>query len=171
MPAKTQSKATPKARNGGGAASSRGAAPAATRTTSSRGSGRSAAAKRQANQRGAQGKAAAKARQSKASTAASKASGSGSRRLTALEEIRKLQKSSDFMVRKLPFQRLVREVTRTINEDLRFQQSAIEALQEASESYLVSLFEDSNLCAVHGKRVTVMPRDLALAQRLRGDRI
>eukprot|EP00405_Crypthecodinium_cohnii_P022013 CAMPEP_0206477500 /NCGR_PEP_ID=MMETSP0324_2-20121206/35418_1 /ASSEMBLY_ACC=CAM_ASM_000836 /TAXON_ID=2866 /ORGANISM="Crypthecodinium cohnii, Strain Seligo" /LENGTH=166 /DNA_ID=CAMNT_0053953473 /DNA_START=68 /DNA_END=568 /DNA_ORIENTATION=- len=166
MPAKTQSKAAPKARNGTAAR-----ATASSSRQGGGGRGQSAAAKRQANQRGAQGKATAKARQSKTSTSSAKASGSGSRRLTAMEEIRKLQKSSDFMVRKLPFQRLVREVTRTINEDLRFQASAIEALQEASESYLVSLFEDSNLCAVHGKRVTVMARDLALAQRLRGDRI
>ncbi len=54
--------------------------------------------------------------------------------------------------------------------DLRFQSSAILALQEASESYLVSLFEDTNLCAIHAKRVTIMPKDMQLARRIRGER-
>ena len=54
--------------------------------------------------------------------------------------------------------------------DLRFQTPAILALQEAAEAYLVGLFEDSNLCAIHAKRVTVMPRDIQLARRIRGER-
>ena len=54
--------------------------------------------------------------------------------------------------------------------DLRFQAAAILALQEASEAYLVGLFEDSNLCAIHAKRVTIMPRDMQLARRIRGER-
>ena len=54
--------------------------------------------------------------------------------------------------------------------DLRFQSQAILALQEATESYLVGLFEDTNLCAIHAKRVTIMPKDLQLARRIRGER-
>ena len=73
----------------------------------------------------------------------------------ALREIRKYQKSTDLLLRKLPFQRLVREIAQDFMNDLRFQSSAILALQEAAESYLVSLFEDTNLCAIHAKRVTI----------------
>lgn len=124
----------------------------------------------------------------------------------ALREIRKYQKSTDLLIRKLPFQRLVREIAQDFKADLRFQNSAILALQvlfdlsarvclslcvcvrvsvclspcvcvdvclgvqEASESYLVSLFEDTNLCAIHAKRVTIMPKDIQLARRIRGER-
>lgn len=87
----------------------------------------------------------------------------------ALREIRKYQKSTDLFIRKLPFQRLVREIAQDFKNDLRFQSTAILALQEASEAYLVSLFEDTNLCAIHAKRVTIMPKDLALARRIRGE--
>jgi len=68
------------------------------------------------------------------------------------------------------FQRLVREIAQDFKTDLRFQSSAIGALQEAVEAYLVSLFEDTNLCAIHGKRVTIQPKDMQLARRLRGER-
>lgn len=85
----------------------------------------------------------------------------------ALREIRKLQKSTDLLIRKLPFQRLVREVAQDFKADLRFQSKAVNALQEAAEAYLVGLFEDSNLCAIHAKRVTVMPKDIVLSRRLR----
>jgi len=139
----------------------------------------------------------------------------------ALREIRRYQKSTDLLIRKLPFQRLVREIaqgtfTRTrssskanthtqsvstravhpysttltptpavsaliscvfclydspdFKNDLRFQGSGILALQEAAESYLVGLFEDTNLCAIHAKRVTIMPKDMQLARRIRGER-
>ena len=88
----------------------------------------------------------------------------------ALREIRKYQKSTELLIRKLPFQRLVREIAQDFKSDLRFQSSAILALQEAAESYLVHLFEDTNLCAIHAKRVTIMPRDIQLARRLRGER-
>jgi histone H3 len=88
----------------------------------------------------------------------------------ALREIRKYQKSTDLLLRKLPFQRLVREVAQDFKADLRFQSSAITALQEASEAYLVALFEDTNLCALHAKRVTIMPKDIQLARRIRGER-
>ena len=88
----------------------------------------------------------------------------------ALREIRRYQKSTDLLLRKLPFQRLVREVSQDFKAELRFQSSAVMALQEASEAYLVGLFEDTNLCAIHAKRVTVMPKDMHLARRIRGER-
>ena len=88
----------------------------------------------------------------------------------ALREIRRYQKSTELLIRKLPFQRLVREVAQAYKEDLRFQSTAIAALQEAAEAYLVGLFEDTNLCAIHAKRVTIMPKDMQLARRIRGER-
>merc|ERR1739838_47359 len=88
----------------------------------------------------------------------------------ALREIRKYQKSTDLLIRKLPFQRLVREIANDMKGELRFQSSAVMALQEASEAYLVGLFEDTNLCAIHAKRVTIMSRDIQLARRIRGER-
>merc|ERR1712093_544332 len=89
----------------------------------------------------------------------------------ALREIRKYQKSTDLLIRKLPFQRLVREIANDMKGELRFQSSAVMALQEAAEAYLVGLFEDTNLCAIHAKRVTIMARDIQLARRIRGDKI
>ena len=88
----------------------------------------------------------------------------------ALREIRKFQKSTELLCRKLPFQRLVREIAMDFHTDLRFQGVAILALQEATEAYLVGLFEDTNLCAIHAKRVTIMPKDMQLARRIRGER-
>lgn len=88
----------------------------------------------------------------------------------ALREIRRFQKSTELLIRKLPFQRLVREIASEFKNDLRFQSSAVLALQEASEAYLVGLFEDTNLCAIHAKRVTIMPKDMQLARRIRGER-
>jgi len=96
-------------------------------------------------------------------------------------------RSTELLIRKLPFQRLVREIAQdfkvslssstwssigwcVLQTDLRFQSSAVMALQEASEAYLVSLFEDTNLAAIHAKRVTIQPKDLQLARRLRGER-
>jgi len=94
----------------------------------------------------------------------------------ALREIRKYQKSTDLLLRRLPFSRLVREISMDMMTDeveysgtgLRWQSSALLALQEATEMFLVGLFEDTNLCAIHAKRVTIMQRDLQLARRLRG---
>ncbi|ORZ34907.1 histone H3 variant CENP-A, partial [Catenaria anguillulae PL171] len=98
----------------------------------------------------------------------------------ALREIKKFQKSTDLLVQKLPFTRLVREITQELpyrivedqsrfNQDnYRWQASALLALQEAAEAYLVHLFEDANLCAIHAKRVTIMPKDIHLARRIRG---
>ncbi|KAA8911680.1 histone-fold-containing protein [Sphaerosporella brunnea] len=98
----------------------------------------------------------------------------------ALKEIRDIQKSTDLLIRKLPFSRLVREVAASYTggihlgvegariDGLRWQSTAIQALQEASEAYLVHLFEHANLCAIHAKRVTIMKQDMQLARRLRG---
>jgi histone H3 len=88
----------------------------------------------------------------------------------ALREIRKFQKGTDLLLRKASFERLVREVAQDFKSDTRFVKHAIMALQEASEGYLVGVFEDSNLCAIHGKRVTIMPKDIQLARRIRGER-
>ena len=88
----------------------------------------------------------------------------------ALREIRRFQKSTELLIRKLPFQRLVREISQDYRSDLRFQSQAVLALQEAAEAYLVGLFEDTNLCAIHAKRVTIMPKDIQLARRIRGDK-
>ena len=82
----------------------------------------------------------------------------------ALREIRRFQKSTELLIRRMPFQRLVREITQTYSPYLRFQSGAVLALQEAAEAYLVGLLEDSNLCAIHAKRVTIMPRDMQLVR-------
>lgn len=87
----------------------------------------------------------------------------------ALREIKRFQKSTDLQIRKLPFQRLVKEIAEIYSYNLRFQSRAIMALQEAAEAYIVSLMEDANLCSIHAGRVTVMSKDLALALRLRGE--
>eukprot|EP00543_Licmophora_paradoxa_P006617 CAMPEP_0202458772 /NCGR_PEP_ID=MMETSP1360-20130828/27977_1 /ASSEMBLY_ACC=CAM_ASM_000848 /TAXON_ID=515479 /ORGANISM="Licmophora paradoxa, Strain CCMP2313" /LENGTH=139 /DNA_ID=CAMNT_0049079485 /DNA_START=31 /DNA_END=450 /DNA_ORIENTATION=+ len=87
----------------------------------------------------------------------------------ALKEIRQFQSSTDLLLRRLPFARLVRELQIGMTRvEYRWQGTAILALQEAAEAHLVSLFEDANLCAIHGKRVTVMPKDMQLARRIRG---
>ena len=89
----------------------------------------------------------------------------------ALQEIRRYQKSTELLIRKLSFQRLVREIAQDLGKmSICFQSGAIIALQEASEAYLVGLLEDANLCVVHAKRVTIMPKDIQLARRIRGER-
>jgi len=88
----------------------------------------------------------------------------------ALRQIRKLQKGTELLVQKAPFQRLVREIATKHKDGLRFAASALAALQESTEAYVISVLSDSNLCALHAKRVTAMPSDLALARRLRGER-
>lgn len=87
----------------------------------------------------------------------------------ALREIRKLQKSTELVIRKLPFQRLCKEIAWEIKDGLRFKYEAMLALQEAAEAFLTQLFEETNLCAIHAKRVTIMPKDMVLARRIRGD--
>ena len=87
----------------------------------------------------------------------------------ALKEIRKYQRSTDLLLRKLPFARLVRQVQQGLApHDFRWQAAALVALQEAAEAHLVGLFEDANLCAIHAKRVTIMVKDMQLARRIRG---
>ena len=87
----------------------------------------------------------------------------------AIMEIRRFQKNTELLLRKLPFQRLVRELTLHFNTSgLKWQAQALLAMQEAAEDYLVHLFEDTNLCAIHAKRVTILPKDIQLARRIRG---
>ena len=88
----------------------------------------------------------------------------------ALREIRHYQKKTNLLIRRAPFARLVKEIAQDLMQEMRFQSSAIGALQEAAEAYLVGLFEDTNLCAIHAKRITIMPRDIQLARRIRGER-
>ena len=88
----------------------------------------------------------------------------------ALQEIRHYQKCTNLLIRKLPFQRLIRELAQKFKVDVRFRSFALMALQEAAEAYLVRLFEDTNLCAIHAKRVTIMPKDIQLVRRIRGER-
>ncbi|KAJ5079986.1 histone H3-like 5-related [Anaeramoeba ignava] len=87
----------------------------------------------------------------------------------AVREIKKFQKSTELLLRKLPFQRLVREIAQEHKADLRFQTAAIAALQEATEAFIVDVLEDTNLCALHAKRVTIMRSDLDLVRKIRTD--
>jgi len=89
--------------------------------------------------------------------------------MLALKEIKKMQCQTEAVIPRLPFQRLVRDIARASNQDIRFSVHALKALQEATECYLTGLFEDSYLIALHGKRVTLMARDIQLARRIRGD--
>ena len=88
-----------------------------------------------------------------------------------MSEIRKYQKSTDLLIPRLPISRVIREVCDKVcpRGDLRFQSAAINALQEAAEAYLVTLFEDSLLATIHANRVTLMPKDMTLARRIRGE--
>ena len=85
----------------------------------------------------------------------------------ALREIRKYQRSTELLLPKKSFQRLVKEVAQDYKNDLRFQSIAVAALQEAAEYFLVNLFEDTNLCAIHGTRVTIKAKDMQLAWRIK----
>jgi len=88
----------------------------------------------------------------------------------ALREIRRYQKTTELLIPKAAFCRLVQEITQYcagVDKGFRWQGSAILALQEATENYLVKLFEDTNLCAIHAKRVTINPKDMQLAQRIK----
>ena len=90
--------------------------------------------------------------------------------VVALREIQKFQKSTECLIPKARFQRLVREIFHRIKSDIRVQSTALLALQEAAEMYLVELYEDSVMCAVHGRRVTIQPKDIVLARKLRGEK-
>ena len=89
----------------------------------------------------------------------------------ALREIRKFQSSTELLIPKMAFGRLVREIVQGLKADARLEARALEALQEASEMYLTGLFESANLCAVHAKRVTLMCKDITLARRIRGETV
>lgn len=67
----------------------------------------------------------------------------------------------------MPFQRIAQD----FKTDLRFQSTVVLALQETLEAYLKGLFEDTNLCAIHAKRVTIVQDDIQLARRIRGERV
>lgn len=84
----------------------------------------------------------------------------------ALKEIRRYQKTTELLIKVAPFQRLVKEVSQKFKQDFRYQTAALQALQEATEAYIIGLFEDTNLCAIHAKRVTIMPRDILLVRSL-----
>ena len=92
----------------------------------------------------------------------------------ALQEIRRYQKSTALLIRKLPFECLVREISQDFwkgtESSPRFTVDAILVLQEATVAYLIGLFEDMNLCAIHAKRVTICPKDMQLARRIRGEK-
>ena len=88
------------------------------------------------------------------------------RGMQALKEIQKYQKGADLLIRRVPFQRLVREIVQRQGEGLKLQSLAVLALQEAGEAFIVGLMEQANLCAIHAKWVTIMPRDIQLACRI-----
>ena len=88
--------------------------------------------------------------------------------LQALKEIKKYQSSTDMLIRRLSFQRVVREIAQMIRTDMRFQSMAIMALQKWGKAFLVGLLEQSNLCTIYARWVTVMPKDIQLARRIRG---
>jgi histone H3 len=87
----------------------------------------------------------------------------------ARREIRKYQLGTSLLIKKIPFQRLVKSIATGLVTGIKFQSHAVLALQEAAEAYLVSLFHDTNLCAVHARRQTIMPKDMILARRIRGE--
>ena len=88
----------------------------------------------------------------------------------ALREIRRFQNTTELLLRKLPFTRLVREVLQDLwpSNQIRWKMSALMAIQEAAEAYLVALFEDTNIVAINSRRVTIMPRDIHVVRRIRG---
>ena len=88
----------------------------------------------------------------------------------ALREIQRYQKNTYLLLRKAPFQRLVKEIAQDYKSDVRMQSTAMLALQEAAEAYLVGLFHDTNECALHAKHVTITPKDMQLARCIRGEK-
>ena len=89
--------------------------------------------------------------------------------LKALKEIKKYQSSTEMLIRRLSFQRVVKEIVQKIQEDLRLWSTAILVLQEVGDMVLLGLLEQSNLCMLHARRVTIMPKDVQLARHIRGD--
>ena len=92
----------------------------------------------------------------------------------ALREIRRYQRSTELLIRRAPFDHLIRELVQDLQRgghELRISPAAVTALQEVAESYLVLLFKDTNLCAIHAKRVTIMPKDIQLVWKIHGERV
>ena len=116
------------------------------------------------------GKKSGKKKSTKGSTKGSKKPSKFRPGTVALRDIKRYQKGTEMLIRKLPFQRLVREIAQTSKDGVRFCASAVLAMQEATEAHMINLFADTCLCAIHGRRVTIQPRDLQLARRLRGER-
>ncbi|PAV89882.1 hypothetical protein WR25_12153 [Diploscapter pachys] len=87
----------------------------------------------------------------------------------ALREIRKFQKTSDLIIPRAPFYKVVRDITTKFGTDLRFQGLALECLHEAAEHYLVGLFEEVNLRAIFERHIIDMPKDIDLVRRIRGE--
>ena len=89
-----------------------------------------------------------------------------------MREIRKYQKSTDLLIKRAPFIRLVKEILhkKLGRAEIRMQRIAVEALQEVAEYYVTNLFDGANLCALHAKRITLQPKDMQLAMRIRGER-
>ena len=88
----------------------------------------------------------------------------------ALREIRRYQKSTELLLKKAPFQRLVREIAQDFKSDLRMEKATLLALQDSAEDYAAALFSDTNLCTIHRKRITITPSDMQLVSRIRGER-
>ena len=95
----------------------------------------------------------------------------------ALRQIRRYQKSTELLIRKMPFQRLAREIVQDLNKEVSFphndtncyQSTSLLAMQESVEAFSIGLFEDANLCAIHAKRLTVLPSDMQLFLQIRGE--
>ena len=151
------------------AAASKGKAKATSTTASKTSRGKVAFKKKRA----AKGQHASKARKSNKSNAGVKKPHRYRPGTVALREIRRYQKSADLLIRKLPFARVVKEITYKdveAGKDKRYTATAMLGLQEAAEFQLVDLFENANLCAIHAKRVTVMPKDIQLTRKIKCDR-
>lgn len=88
-----------------------------------------------------------------------------------LREVRRYQNSTDFLIAKAPFRRLVREIVSNLKESFRMSPTCVEALQESTELYVTSVLADANLCTLHANRVTIYPKDIQLALKLRGERM
>ena len=88
----------------------------------------------------------------------------------ALREIRRYQKSTELLIHKLPFQCLVHKILQGYSVGYRVTLAMMMVLQEAAEAYLVQLLEDSNLCAIHAKRITIQPKDMQLARQIHRER-
>ncbi|EAN78895.1 histone H3 variant [Trypanosoma equiperdum] len=88
----------------------------------------------------------------------------------ALREIRRLQSSTDFLIQRAPFRRFLREVVSNLKDSYRMSAACVDAIQEATETYITSVFMDANLCTLHANRVTLFPKDIQLALKLRGER-